>query len=131
MKIKYQIELHRFHLQISSSFTQAMSKQSFFMCFEFNFKEENKAVLVWCTYIATGWPVVLEFLELLELFLNCKWSLKNPWNNEFLRICSWSVLEFYLSSFIKNSAHLFFMSHLFETDAFIGFGYYFMMLRLS
>ena len=49
-----------------------------------------------------GWLTVLEFLEFLELFLNCKRFLKNHWNNEFLRICSWNVLEFYFSSFIKN-----------------------------
>ena len=66
-----------------------------------------------CLVGYSGLPAVLEFLEFLELFLNCKWFLKNPWNNEFLRICSWNVLEFYFSSFIKNSAHLF------ETDAFI------------
>ena len=24
-----------------------------------------------------GWPAILEFLEFLELFLNCKWFLKN------------------------------------------------------
>ena len=46
--------------------------------------------------------MVLEFLELPELFLNCKWFLKNPWNKEFLRICSGNVLKFYFSSFIKK-----------------------------
>ena len=34
--------------------------------------------------------------------LNCKWFFKNLWNNEFLRICSWNVFEFYFSSFIKT-----------------------------
>ena len=63
----------------------------------------------------TGKPAVL---ELLELLLNCKWFLKNPWNNEFLRICSWNVLEFYFSSFLKTLL-IFFKTHLFETDAFI------------
>ena len=65
--------------------------------------------------IYSGWSAVLEFLE---LFLNCKWFLKNLWNNEFLRICFWNVLEFYFSSFIKTPL-IFFMIHLFETDAFI------------
>ena len=27
---------------------------------------------------------VLEFLEFVELLLDCKWFLKSPWNNEFL-----------------------------------------------
>ena len=79
----------------------------------------------------TGWPAVLEFLEFLELFLNCKWFLKNPWNNEFLRICSWNVLEFYFSSFIKNSTHLFHDSSFWNRCLYIGSRCYFIMLRLS
>ena len=79
----------------------------------------------------TGWSAVLEFLEFLELFLNCTWFLKNPWNNEFLRICSWNVLEFYFSSFIKNSAHLFHDSSFWNWCLYIGSSYYLMMLRLS
>ena len=63
----------------------------------------------------TAKPAVLEVLELL---LNCKWFLKNPWNNEFLRIFSWNILEFYFSSFLKTLL-IFFIIHLFETDAFI------------
>ena len=77
--------------------------------------------------VFSGWPAVLEFLE---LFLNCKWFLRNPWNNEFLRICSWNVLEFYFSSFIKNSAHLFHDSSFWNWCLYIGSSYYFMMLRL-
>ena len=75
--------------------------------------------------------VVLEILEFLELFLNCKWFLKNPWNNEFLRICSWNVLEFYFSSFIKNSTHLFYDSSFWKRCLYIGSRYYFMMIKLS
>ena len=80
--------------------------------------------------IIGGWPVVLEFLEFLEMFLNCNWFLKNPWNNEFLRICSWNVPEFYFSSFIKTSAHLFHDSSFWNWCLYIGSSYYFMMLRL-
>ena len=79
----------------------------------------------------TGWPVVIEFLEFLELFLNCKWFLKNPWNNEFLRICSWNVLEFYFSGFIKNSTNLFHGSSFWNRCLYRVSRYYFMMLRLS
>ena len=75
--------------------------------------------------------MVLELLEFLELFLSCKWFLKNPWNNDFLRICSWNVLEFYFSSFIKNSAHLFHDSSFWNWCLYIGSSYYLMMLRLS
>ena len=64
------------------------------------------------------------------MFLNCKWLLKNPWNNDFLRIYSWNVLEFYFSSFIKNSTHLFHDSSFWNWCLFIGSSYYFMMLRL-
>ena len=74
------------------------------------------------------WPAVLEFHE---LFLNCKWFFKNNWNNEFLRIYSWDVLEFYFSSFTKNSAHLFHGSSFWIWCFYIGPSYYFMMLRLS
>ena len=76
----------------------------------------------------TGWSAVLEFLE---LFLSCKWFLKNSWNNEFLRICSWNVLEFYFSSFIKNSTHLFHDSSFWNRCLYIGSRYYFVMVRLS
>ena len=79
----------------------------------------------------TGWSAVLEFFEFLELFLNCKWFLKNSWNNEFFRICSWNVLEFYFSSFKKNSIRLFYDSFFWNQCLYIGFRYYFMMLRLS
>ena len=56
--------------------------------------------------------------------------MKNLWNNVFLRICSWNVLEFYSSSFIKNSAHLFHDSSFWNWCLYIGSSYYFMMLKL-
>ena len=95
---------------------------------------QGKYVLVLCAcwdahtlLTDSGWPVVLQFLE---VFLNCKWLLKNPWNNDFLRIYSWNVLEFYFSSFIKNSTHLFHDLSFWNRCLYIGSSYYFMMLRL-
>ena len=79
-----------------------------------------------CLVGYSGLPAVLEFLE---LFLNCKWFLKNPWNNEFLRICSWNVPEFYISSFIKNSAYFFHYSSFWNWCLYVGSSYYFMILR--
>ena len=77
--------------------------------YSWQINEMKRLSVKWCSgyyicCVVAGWPAVLEFLE---LFLDCKWFLKNPSNSEFLRICSWNVLEFYFSSFIKNSTHLF------------------------
>ena len=68
----------------------------------------------------------------LDFFLNCTWFLRNPWNNEFLRICSWNVLEFYISSFIKNSAYLFHDSSFWNWCLWVlVINYFMMMLKLS
>ena len=64
------------------------------------------------------------------IVLELKVVLEKSLKNEFLKICSWNVLQFYFSSFIRNSAHLFHDSSFWNWCLYIGSSYYFMMLRL-
>ena len=89
-------------LFINNISVMQLASESVFMYWERLFLAELTKSYI-CRVASGYWIPWISWL----VFLNFKWFFKNPWNNEFLRICSWSVLEFYLSSFIKNSAHLF------------------------